>query len=185
MEKIAFAVIGASAAVVVMTLIPLFTHDMTKPVDGMVMSETVMTDQEMSGMMMEDMCSANISDMAAMHQHPLRSVSPNLPVPTVSHLVFPDAMDGYNIQILTKNYEFTPAAINREAVDNEGHAHIYVNGTKISRVYSNWFHLPSSYLQPGDNLITVTLNANDHSEWAIGDTQIASTVRVVRSSVSQ
>jgi hypothetical protein len=175
-ERIAFAVIGASVAVVAMTLIPIFTHDMTMPMDGMVMDETVMTG---------DMCCANMSDMAAMHQHPLRPVSPNLPVPTISHLVFPDMMDGYNIQIMTENYEFTPAAINREAVANEGHAHIYVNGTKISRVYSNWFHLPSSYLQPGANLITVTLNANDHSEWAIGDTQIASTVRVLRSSASQ
>lgn len=169
MEKLAFAVIGASIAVVAMTLIPMFTHDMAMPMDGMAMDETGMSNQ----------------DMAAMHQHPLRPVSSDLPVPTVSHLVFPDVMGGYNIQIMTQNFEFTPAAINREAVDNQGHAHIYVNGTKIARVYSNWFHLPSSDLQPGENLVTVTLNANDHSEWAIGDTQIASTVRVVRPADSQ
>lgn len=176
MEKVAFTVIGASVAVVAMTLIPMYTHDMSMP-----MESPQMVGQDISAMEM-DMTPA---EMAAMHDHPLRFVSPDHPVPTVSHLAFPDAMDGYNIQILTENFEFTPAAINREAVEGQGHAHIYVNGTKISRVYSNWFHLPAHYLQPGENLVTITLNANDHSEWAIENTQISSTVRVVRPGLDQ
>lgn len=120
------------------------------------------------------------ANMAEMHDHPMREVTSNLPAPAVSHLVFPDAMDGYNVQILPRNFEFTPAAINRAVQDNQGHAHLYINGVKIQRVYSNWFHLPSSLLQPGVNLVSITLNANDHSEWAQGGTAISSTVRVVR-----
>ena len=120
-----------------------------------------------------------------LHAHPLRPVSSHVPMPTVSHLVFPDTMDGYNVQILTENFKFTPAAINRDAVEGQGHAHIYVNGTKISRAYSNWFHLPAHILQPGENIVTVTLNANDHSEWAVDNTQIASTVRVVRPGIDK
>ncbi|WP_145996755.1 hypothetical protein [Monaibacterium marinum] len=115
----------------------------------------------------------------SMHDHPMREVTSGLPVPAVTHLVFPDAMDGYNVQILPRNFEFTPAAINRAVQDNQGHAHLYINGVKIQRVYSNWFHLPSSLLQPGVNLVSITLNANDHSEWAQDGTAISSTVRVV------
>lgn len=88
----------------------------------------------------EDICSAenpsgNTAGEEMAHDHPLLEVLKDAPVPTVTHLVFPDAMDGYNIQILTENFTFTPAAINSAAVPNEGHAHLYVNGEKISRVY--------------------------------------------------
>lgn len=113
-----------------------------------------------------------------MHQHPPREVSPDRPFPRVTHLVFPDSMDGYNIQILTQNFKFTPAAINQAPSDNEGHAHLYVNGTKTARIYSSWYHLPGVLLQPGANEIRITLNANDHGEWAIDGQAISSVVHV-------
>lgn len=118
--------------------------------------------------------------MVGTHKHPLREVSHDLPVPTLTHLVFPDAIDGHNIQLLVEKFKFSPASINREVVDNEGHAHLYVNGTKVGRIYSKWLHLPSFLLEPGVNFVSVTLNANDHSEWAIGGTAISSTVRVLK-----
>lgn len=142
---------------------------------------------------MSDMASGGTPhDMAAMddasgdHDHPALPVDPALPIPSLTHLVFPDAMDGYNVQVLSRNFTFTPASINRENVANEGHAHIYVNGVKIARVYGNWYHLPASYLKPGVNAVTVTLNANDHSTWATPDGGlIASTVAVIRPPIGE
>lgn len=113
------------------------------------------------------------------HSHAIRDVAEAAAMPEVSHLVFPDAVDGYNIQILTRNFRFAPAAINGAVEDNAGHAHVYVNGTKVMRVYSDWVHLPGQILQPGVNLVTVTLNANDHSTWGVDGAPIASSVRVV------
>lgn len=131
-------------------------------------------------------------DMAAMdanpgeHDHPALPVDPELPIPSLTHLVFPDAMDGYNVQILSRNFTFTPASINRENVANEGHAHIYVNGVKYARVYGNWFHLPATAMRAGVNAVTVTLNANDHSTWAMPQGElIASTVPVIRPSAGE
>lgn len=118
------------------------------------------------------------------HSHPMREVAAGLPVPAVTHLVFPDAMDGYNIQILTENFTFTPSAINRDIVPNEGHAHLYVNGEKVLRVYGRWVHLPASFLVTGANVVTVTLNANDHSEWANDGMAIGSSVIVVKPDLS-
>ena len=148
MEKFAYLTIGASLAVVVMTLLPM-SHDLMSPDMG---AADMNMDME------------NMSDAGAAHQHPPREVSAALPQPSVTHLVFPDVMGGYNVQILPVNFKFTPAAINRAPQDNEGHAHIYVNGLKLARVYSNWYHLSVEALAPGENDVSVTLNANDHSE---------------------
>ncbi len=114
------------------------------------------------------------------HAHPMRDVAYDAPTPAVTHLVFPDAMDGYNIQILTENFTFAPASINGAVAENEGHAHLYVNGEKISRIYGNWVHLPSSALVSGANVVGITLNANDHSEWSVEGVPVASTVIVYK-----
>lgn len=119
-----------------------------------------------------------MSHAAMGHDHPLVATPEGSPTPRITHLMFPDAMDGYNIQILTENFTFTPAAINRDNIANTGHAHLYVNGQKIARIYDSWFHLPSDHLIPGANAVSITLNANDHGTWAEGATPITSTVIV-------
>ena len=146
---------------------------------GVVTTAHAQSETADDGTMSHDM--AAMEDANGEHDHPAFPVDPALPIPSLTHLVVPDAIDGYNVQILSKNFIFTPASINRENIANEGHAHIYVNGAKVSRVYSNWFHLPSAFLQPGVNAVTVTLNANDHSTLAMPDGGlIASTVAVIR-----
>ena len=94
MEKVAYLIIGASLAVVVMS----FSHSFT-------VEEDITAGATLSP-------AATDANMGAMHAHPPRNVSSDLPVPSVNHLMFPDSMDGYNIQILTKNFTFTPANIN-------------------------------------------------------------------------
>ncbi|MFK7874379.1 MAG: YHYH protein [Paracoccaceae bacterium] len=120
------------------------------------------------------------------HNHRALAVDPELPIPSLTFLAFPGTMDGYNVQILSQNFTFTPASINRDNIANEGHAHIYVDGAKIAQVYGNWYHLPASFLKPGANAVTVTLNANDHSTWALPEGElIASTVAVIRPTVDE
>ncbi len=157
-ERIAYLIIGAATAVTLMTLWPVE--------DNVNVGAKLETSSQLDAM--------------SLHQHPLREVAENLPTPAVNHLMFPDVMGGYNVQIMTRNFTFTPAKINQAVEQNSGHAHIYVNGVKYARVYSNWFHLPSSALTLGDNLIKVTLNGNDHSEWAKDGEAISSTVTLVR-----
>ena len=36
---------------------------------------------------------------------------------------------------------FAPENVNQADVDGQGHAHIYVDGEKVSRVYGERFHL--------------------------------------------
>ena len=112
------------------------------------------------------------------HSHGMIEVNENRPIPTVAISAMKDTKDGYNLLITTENYNFTPEAIAQDSVQREGHAHLYVNGTKVARLYGNWFHLPNSELDDGENVIQVTLNANDHRDWVVDGATISSSVTV-------
>ncbi|MEM1287656.1 MAG: hypothetical protein AAGH60_04835 [Pseudomonadota bacterium] len=88
-----------------------------------------------------------------------------------------DVLSGWNVFLDLDNFAFTPAEVNGENRPNVGHGHVYVNGEKHGRLYAEAFHLGS--LPGGDVEIMVTLNANDHSNWALNGKPIASTVTVV------
>ena len=81
-----------------------------------------------------------------------------------------DQIPGANVQILTEGFTLAPENVNGDHVEGEGHAHIYVDGVKISRVYTPWHHLRS--LTPGEHEIRVTLNSNSHQEYTIGGTKV-------------
>ncbi|MCY3957597.1 MAG: hypothetical protein OXG65_04815 [Chloroflexi bacterium] len=89
-----------------------------------------------------------------------------------------DPIDGINVHIIPTGFEFAPERVNQADVDGEGHAHIYVDGEKVGRAYGEWFHLKG--VAPGDREIRVTLQANGHSEYAVGGqtVQAATTLSV-------
>ncbi|MFT6022363.1 MAG: hypothetical protein ACI9PY_000472 [Ascidiaceihabitans sp.] len=87
--------------------------------------------------------------------------------PTLAATVVKDPMSGWNLQIIVTNFRFTPQSASLTHVDGEGHAHAYVNGEKIARVYGNWLHIET--LPEGDVTIEVALNSNDHRPLAVGD----------------
>lgn len=97
--------------------------------------------------------------------------------PTVAVAVNEDAKSGWNVQIITTGFTFTPEnASSLPNVIGEGHAHLYVDGEKVARVYGNWFHYPENF--DGTKEFKVTLNANDHSDYAINDEVISASVSV-------
>ncbi|MFN8015411.1 MAG: hypothetical protein U0R17_02230 [Acidimicrobiia bacterium] len=90
------------------------------------------------------------------------TIDTNKPVPSVTIEVLKDAKMGYNLVIKTKNFKFTPQNVNDEQESqNEGHAHLYVNDQKITRVYGNYYYLKSDVVKPGDK-VSVSLNTNLH-----------------------
>jgi hypothetical protein len=97
------------------------------------------------------------------HSHAL--IEAQGPIPTVSIAVHDDPMSGYNVEIKTDNFTFAPELASTAHVDGMGHAHLYVNDEKISRVYSNWFHL-KEMREPGEYTVTVELSANTHAAYA-------------------
>jgi hypothetical protein len=63
------------------------------------------------------------------------------------------------------NFRFVPEHASRAHVLGEGHAHLYINGNKVTRLYGEWYHIPA--LSPGTHKIVVTLNANSHEDLVV------------------
>lgn len=114
--------------------------------------------------------------MSTIHRHQTHIVEKNEPdVELVAHQdeIMPNH---FNLEIKTENFEFAPKNISESHIDNKGHAHVYVDDSLISRSYGNWYHL--NRLKPGNHTIRVTLNTNQHDEYADSNGTIQDQVEV-------
>lgn len=109
------------------------------------------------------------------HAHERRDVPE--PYPGVAMQIIPDTKEGWNIFLELENFQFAPEKVNTEYRNGEGHAHLYINGERKTRLYAPQYFLKE--LPPGNNIITVTLSGNDHSELYADDNMIAVSETVV------
>lgn len=125
----------------------------------------------------EQHAAASASDkMAGHHNNDALLEIAETQAPSVEAKVTPDAASGWNLQITTHNFRLAPEHASGAHVAGEGHAHVYVNGAKIARLYGEWLHIAE--LPKGENTIEVTLNANDHRGLAVGGNQVSDRVTV-------
>tara|TARA_R110002072_G_scaffold12511_9_gene53934 strand:+ start:3243 stop:3731 length:489 start_codon:yes stop_codon:yes gene_type:complete len=103
------------------------------------------------------------------HDAPLDVAAEN--APKVSMMLMPDSMAGYNLHVTVENFAFSPQGASGAAVPGQGHAHVYINGEKLNRLYGEWMHIAS--LPKGDVTVEVTLNSNDHRPLAVEGTPIS------------
>jgi len=111
------------------------------------------------------------------HSHGMMAIPEGEPVPEVTVEIFPDPVSGWNLQIQTANWAFAPESVNATSTTTEGHAHLYVNGEKVTRIYSEWYHIPD--LPPGEHVLTVGLNANGHEALMHNGEPIEASVKVM------
>lgn len=108
--------------------------------------------------------------------HKIVAIPPGQPIPSVDLVVHPDDRQGWNLELKLTNFKFTPEKVNQPGNSyQEGHAHLYVNGKKVTRIYGNWYYLAE--LPPGRHEVRVSLNGNGHEIFEvenqeIGDTEI-------------
>jgi hypothetical protein len=91
-------------------------------------------------------------------------------------VVKPDAMKGYNLFVTTKAFEWAPEHVNAKHQRGEGHAHLYVDGEKLTRLYGPAFYLGE--LPSGTHVVRVTLNGNDHGDYMRAGKVLESEVEV-------
>lgn len=94
--------------------------------------------------------------------HPKFEIAAGQAVPTVMLHPYRDSMGGWNIQVMTTNFKFAPENAGKEDVMGEGHAHLFVNGKKVARVYGEWVHLT---LGKGQNKVKINLTTNSHKDY--------------------
>jgi len=112
------------------------------------------------------------------HQHSPKNLPQGVLTPQLNIALSEDSMSGVNLHLDTQNFqlESPTAAGNNPKNIVEGHAHLYVNGKKIQRVYASDIHIPGKYINKGVNQISVTLNGHDHSQWQVAGKGIISTL---------
>ncbi|MBK0326364.1 copper chaperone PCu(A)C [Rhodobacteraceae bacterium F11138] len=97
------------------------------------------------------------------------------PVPDVTLDVQPDG-DGWRVQVTTRNFRFNTDAKDGKHEPGIGHAHLYLNGLKLQRVYENEVDIGA--LPAGIHEIRVTLNSKDHRTYVTSDTPVSAAVEI-------
>lgn len=111
----------------------------------------------------------------ASHHHGDAPIEAEAPM-SVSIAAELDTLSGVNVQIIPAGFAFAPQRVNQPHRDGEGHAHIYVDGVKVNRVYTPWVHLDG--LAPGAHEIRVELNANPHNAYTYGGVPVAAVAQI-------
>lgn len=125
------------------------------------------------------------------HSHMPIAVPNDAPTPALSLALIKDSMSGYNLILDTQRYDLSvppagkmnmqqmmTATINPNNGFLQGHAHLYINGVKIQRIYGHALHLPSSLFKRGINTISVTLNNHGHMYWTAQGKKIVATLYI-------
>jgi len=110
----------------------------------------------------------------SVHHATTVSVAANENAPTLAIALHQDPMAGWNLEVITTNFRFAPEHASMDNVDGEGHAHVYINGEKLGRLYSSWMHIGA--LPKGEVTVTVSLNANNHSPLSVGDIPLSGSI---------
>lgn len=125
------------------------------------------------------------------HSHAPIGVPEGVDLPGLSLTLYKDTQSGFNLQLITTAFILGPPPRKKLSMEEsmqattdsrtgflEGHAHLYINGEKIQRVYGHDVHIPQELISHGDNQITVTLNNHGHMYWIIDNRQVLATLFV-------
>ena len=112
------------------------------------------------------------------HNHSPKNLPASALTPKLNISISEDSMSGFNLHLATQNFQLESPSQEGNSPNNivEGHGHLYINGTKIQRVYGTDVHIPGKLINKGINQISVTLNGHDHSAWRKDGKEIISTV---------
>ncbi len=112
------------------------------------------------------------------HNHSPKKLPHTALTPQLKISINEDAMSGFNLHLQINNFQLESPRQEGNPPNNivEGHGHLYINGTKIQRVYGKDVHIPGKHINEGVNQISVTLNGHDHSAWSKDGKEIISTI---------
>ena len=107
-------------------------------------------------------------------KHDMLAMETDMVGPSLEMEVTAEDGGGWNVHLTTKNFIFDPETIAPVHVPGHGHGHLYINGLKIQRMYSETATIGA--LPPGTYEVLVTLNTNTHAPYTTisGEPVIAS-----------
>ncbi|KAA0547438.1 hypothetical protein FZW96_11290 [Bacillus sp. BGMRC 2118] len=120
----------------------------------------------------------NASNLHETHHQTTIEIPSRYPKPTITGSITQDPTGSWLLKIETTNFNFTPEEVgSTDTSYNEGHAHLYINGKKINRVYGKYYNIES--LKSGTHHIKVTLNTNNHHTLSYSGKEISFEKKVI------
>ena len=118
----------------------------------------------------------NQNSHANMAAHSMAQGSVEIPadekIPVLQGELKQDDMGSWMLKLDMVNFQFTPEKLGQPSTSlHEGHAHLYINGKKIGRIYGPYTDLGP--LDKGTHAIRVALYTNDHQVLLSGGKEIA------------
>jgi len=110
------------------------------------------------------------------HGHGMVEVNPDLPLPALN-LTVVSQHSGWLVHAEPTNHKIAPLSASTDAVDGEGHMHLFVDDVRVARLYNEWFYIDG--LEPGDHTVRVELSANNHSALTVDGKMIDQAVDIV------
>ena len=109
--------------------------------------------------------------------HPGNKIDADKPYPSISLKVIKDKIDGYNIFIDLKNFNLNPSEIGGENISNSGYLQLFINDIRITRIYSDWVHVPQRFFNLRENFVKITIHSYLHDQFTIRGKPIEHTVK--------
>ena len=110
--------------------------------------------------------------------HPGNKIDADKPYPSINLKVIKDKIDGYNIFIDLKNFNLNPSEIGGENISNSGYLQLFINDIRITRIYSDWVHVPQRFFNLKENFIKITIHSYLHDRFTIKGKPIEHIVKV-------
>ena len=110
--------------------------------------------------------------------HPGNKIDADKPYPSINLIVIKDKIDGYNIFIDLKNFNLNPSEIGGENISNSGYLQLFINDIRITRIYSEWVHVPQRFFNLEENFIKITIHSYLHDQFTIKGKPIEHIVKV-------
>ncbi|WP_102026256.1 hypothetical protein [Salirhabdus sp. Marseille-P4669] len=99
-------------------------------------------------------------------------------VPFITGEVKQDFSGEWFLYIQPSHFTFAPNKVGLENVNyHEGHAHLYIDGVKINRIYDQYYNI--GRLDEGHHEIKVTLNGNNHGVFVYNGEPISYTETII------
>jgi len=111
------------------------------------------------------------------NDHAARVENSDRPTPQVSISVLPSSNElAWQVSVATEDFTFVNPPAGAPHVYGEGHAHVYLNGLKLQRLYGETASIGA--LPPGKYTVIVTLNSNTHSVYLAGERAVSAEVDI-------
>ena len=104
-------------------------------------------------------------------------VNADAPIPGVEiELTESDVAGVFDLAVTLTNFTITDENLDGEPIDNEGHLHLYLDGTRVERFFDVTHQVA---IPQGDHLVEVELSSNSHAPYAVDGVPIRAAASVV------